>query len=134
MLTCTKCGNQKPANTEYFPPHNKKKNGLDSWCRSCRSSYRSSINRGAFRDSISDEDLIHLKETTKECVICGSIGHLVVDHCHKTNKVRGILCTNCNLALGHFKDDVSLLEYARIYLLSSQNEEEAERYISYGTY
>lgn len=132
MLTCTKCKEQKPATKEYFPTHNKKKNGLDSWCRSCRSTYRNNINRGVFRDSISDEDLIHLKETTKECVICGSSGPLVVDHCHKTNKVRGILCNHCNLALGHFKDDTDLLEYARIYLLSFSDNEEAERYLNNG--
>lgn len=132
MLTCTRCKEQKPATIEYFPPHNKKKNGLDSWCRSCRSTYRSSINRGSFRDSISDEDLINLKATTNECVICGSAGPLVVDHCHKTNKVRGILCNHCNLALGHFKDDTDLLEYARIYLLSFNDNEEAERYLNNG--
>lgn len=133
MLACTKCKEHKPATLTYFPPNKNKKNGLDSWCRSCRSAYRSSINRGRFRDSISDEDLIQLKSTTKECVICGSQGPLVVDHCHMTNAVRGILCNHCNIALGHFKDDVDLLEYARIYLLSFRDEEEAERYLNNGS-
>jgi hypothetical protein len=29
-----------------------------------------------------------------------------IDHCHKTNKVRGILCRSCNLALGLMNDDL----------------------------
>ncbi len=40
---------------------------------------------------------------------------LSVDHCHKTNKVRGLLCTNCNLGLGKFKDEPYLLKAAALY-------------------
>lgn len=40
----------------------------------------------------------------------------VVDHCHASNKVRGILCHDCNLALGHVKDDVVILESLIKYL------------------
>ena len=39
-----------------------------------------------------------------------------IDHCHKTNKIRGLLCTRCNLALGLFKDDILRLESAIRYL------------------
>lgn len=39
-----------------------------------------------------------------------------VDHCHKTNKIRGILCFNCNVGLGHFKDNPNYLERAINYL------------------
>ena len=130
MLMCTKCKAEKPATAEYFPLHNQKKNGLDSWCRSCRSTYRSSINRGRFRNVISDEALIELKTNTKECVICGAEEKLVVDHDHKTGAVRGILCNHCNRGLGHFRDDPSVLEFARIYLLSSRDDAEAEQYLS----
>jgi hypothetical protein len=38
------------------------------------------------------------------------------DHCHVTGKVRGILCSRCNLMLGHAKDSVHILESAIAYL------------------
>jgi hypothetical protein len=41
---------------------------------------------------------------------------LVVDHCHETNRIRGLLCTNCNVAIGHMKDDVERLRAAISYL------------------
>lgn len=132
LLKCTKCGCEKPETTEFFPLHNKKKNGLDSWCRACRSTYRSNINRGAFRDVISDSDLVALKSSIRECVICGSDEPLVVDHDHATGKIRGMLCNHCNRGLGHFRDDPDLLEFARVYLLSSINDPEADEYLSKG--
>ena len=39
-----------------------------------------------------------------------------VDHCHTTNKVRGLLCSLCNRGLGHFKDNIKLLTQAINYL------------------
>lgn len=41
---------------------------------------------------------------------------LYIDHCHKTNTVRGLLCHNCNLLIGHAKDNVSVLKAAIEYL------------------
>lgn len=124
MLKCSKCKTEKPATSVYFPIHNKKKNGLDSWCRKCRATYRNEICRGKFRDVISDEDLRKLKVETKECVICGSDESLVVDHDHHTGQVRGMLCNRCNMGLGHFRDDPDLLEFARMYLLASVGDQE----------
>ena len=83
---------------------------------------------------IDDKTLVALIETTKECTICGSYAGLVVDHDHKTNKIRGMLCNRCNQGLGQFKDDPMLLEMARIYLLASEDDDEAEEYIkTYGS-
>jgi len=130
LLTCTRCKQDKLATTEFFPPHSKKHNGLDSWCRKCRASYRNGVNRGKFRGVISDADLVALKASVSECVICGAVEKLVVDHCHSTGKIRGMLCNHCNRGLGHFRDDPQVLEFARIYLLSSVGDPEADRYLT----
>tara|TARA_R110000765_G_scaffold317015_1_gene409281 strand:+ start:1037 stop:1534 length:498 start_codon:yes stop_codon:yes gene_type:complete len=45
----------------------------------------------------------------------------VIDHCHKTNTVRGLLCNKCNTALGLFNDDVELLRFAKEYLIESRD-------------
>ncbi len=39
-----------------------------------------------------------------------------IDHCHLSNKVRGILCSKCNLGIGHFEDSIDMLENAIRYL------------------
>ena len=41
---------------------------------------------------------------------------LAIDHCHSTNKFRGLLCGNCNMALGLIKDSVETLEKMCEYL------------------
>jgi hypothetical protein len=45
---------------------------------------------------------------------------LHVDHCHTTSKVRGLLCSNCNRGLGHFQDNVLILQNAIKYLEDTQ--------------
>ena len=130
LLTCTRCKAEKPASAEFFPPHNKKRNGLDSWCRQCRATYRNEICRGKFRASVSDEQLKQIKAEVTECVICGDTGELVVDHDHTTGKVRGMLCNHCNRGLGHFKDSPMLLEFAAQYLYASVDAPEWDQYLA----
>jgi hypothetical protein len=43
-----------------------------------------------------------------------------IDHAHESRLIRGLLCTNCNKAIGHFKDDPSLLLRAIAYLNKHQ--------------
>lgn len=129
MLTCvcTRCKVEKDLTLEFFPPHNKKKNGFDSWCRVCRAIYRSEIRRGLYRGVISDKNLKEII-AVGVCTICGEPGDQV-DHCHETGQVRGLLCVNCNTGLGKFKDDPDLLEFARIYLLVSRENTEGLDYL-----
>ena len=47
---------------------------------------------------------------------CNHTGCLVVDHDHKTGKVRGLLCHNCNRALGLLHDDQELMQKASEYV------------------
>jgi hypothetical protein len=116
---CTRCKEVKSLTSEFFPPHNKMSNGFDSWCRKCRATYRSEICRGFFRSSITDDNLKQLKLDIKNCMICGSEEKLVVDHNHKNNIVRGMLCNHCNRGLGHFRDNPELLQKAIYYLSNS---------------
>ena len=41
---------------------------------------------------------------------------LSVDHCHDTDKVRGLLCSDCNIGIGHFKNNPDTLIAAAAYL------------------
>lgn len=45
---------------------------------------------------------------------------LVVDHCHKTNKIRGLLCWQCNSALGMLLDNKNTLLNLVTYLTNSE--------------
>jgi len=126
---CTKCKQEKPKDKIHFPIHNKKKDGLDSWCRKCRANYRSEINRGRFRGQLTDDEVRVLKKQ-EFCDICGGndiagsrnnvhVGKLyalVMDHDHQTGKFRGMLCHHCNRGLGNFKDNIENLEKAILYL------------------
>ncbi len=68
-------------------------------------------------------------EQKGKCLICKADGHikfltrdssnqgrLVVDHCHTSGKVRGLICNACNIGLGVFKDNTETLRSAIKYL------------------
>jgi hypothetical protein len=64
-----------------------------------------------------------LVQQNNVCAICreqpSTDAYLVVDHCHSTGKIRGLLCITCNLAIGYFKDEPKYLLSAVSYLESS---------------
>ncbi len=65
--------------------------------------------------------LLKINQQKNLCAICkgkqeGKI--LCVDHDHKTGKVRGLLCNQCNVGLGNLKDDIQVLQSAIEYLKS----------------
>ena len=68
-----------------------------------------------------------LERQSGACAICkraersrdrrtGNVCRLSVDHCHTTGEVRGLLCKNCNAAIGLLEHDPDLLDAARGYL------------------
>lgn len=52
------------------------------------------------------------------CAVCRKYipYKLAVDHCHDTRKIRGLLCTTCNMGLGAFHDDPTVLRRAALYI------------------
>lgn len=56
------------------------------------------------------------KSETCTSPIHGKIRDLCVDHCHKTGKVRGLLCDDCNVLLGRAKDNIETCFSAAEYL------------------
>lgn len=72
--------------------------------------------------AITPEELKELYEIQNgKCAICPTRLTLGtkkthIDHDHATNQVRGLLCLHCNMGLGHFKDNPTLLARAVAYL------------------
>jgi hypothetical protein len=60
-----------------------------------------------------------LEKQDYRCAVCNkpfALYQPCVDHDHKTGRVRGILCHNCNIGIGKFNDKPALLELASLYL------------------
>ena len=60
------------------------------------------------------------------CVLCGKHQSelkltLCIDHDHETGRIRGLLCSNCNMALGLLKDDVEIMQKAIEYIMSEKD-------------
>lgn len=122
---CCRC---KQVKEFIFFYKRKSKLGHRSECKECRSKYAVDKNfnrknhlRMLYGITIEEYQGILQKQNNK-CAICGcppefsAKGSLAVDHCHKTNKIRGLLCGECNLGLGKFKDRQDLLSKAIEYL------------------
>lgn len=70
-----------------------------------------------------DEYSAMLVKQDYSCAICSSkdsgrrdVLNFAVDHCHDTNKIRGLLCMKCNTAIGKMRHDVEYLRKAIEYL------------------
>lgn len=74
------------------------------------------------RQGLDSKTWVALKQYQNyKCAICKQPEslknrQLCVDHCHTTGVVRGLLCSKCNQGLGMFKDSISYLQNAVIYL------------------
>ena len=66
-----------------------------------------------------------LDQQDGRCAACKNAHRrrLQVDHCHESGRIRGLLCGNCNSALGHAKDDIIRLRNLIRYLQEQQSPE-----------
>ena len=135
MKTCSTCKESKDLTS--FGKLTSAKDGFNHRCKTCmRASGRASIERNPegyalrkreswlrrnYSITVTDYDRM-VTEQNNSCAICNSQemgtnrGYWCVDHCHTTGKVRGLLCSSCNKALGQLGDTVEALEKAIAYL------------------
>jgi hypothetical protein len=86
----------------------------DGYCLECRSAYMRFRAYGVTRE----EYAALVDRQGNACAICMRpfISEPHVDHNHKTNEVRGLLCQNCNTGIGKLGDDIKGLLRAATYL------------------
>lgn len=88
---------------------NKNKNHLKNYIREAKRKYR--ISEIEYSDMLSNQ--------SNKCATCGKEEinkRLAIDHCHKSGKIRGLLCYNCNRAIGLLNDDVDVMKNIIKYL------------------
>lgn len=131
---CRNCDERKPF-SEYTTSK-LRSDGRHSVCKKCCQDYHqewrdenpSKIREQTLRNRYGIDQSIFdsmLEQQQHRCAVCGSmdaqrkdLDKLVIDHCHESGKVRGLLCHNCNAGLGHFKDNPQWLMSAVRYLTS----------------
>jgi recombination endonuclease VII len=88
-----------------------------------RESRRKQIFKSVYGISTADYEIM-AKRQGGLCKLCKRkpANRLAVDHCHATNKVRSLLCLNCNSMLGFSGDDPICLEAGAAYLRDSRGE------------
>lgn len=114
---CSQCKKEKPRDLFYMNLNVRK--GLDPICKECKNDRleRYARNKG-FKDRTADTrarlkyyygitieefDEMMSRQSSK-CMICkAGDKRLLVDHCHDTGKVRGLLCHRCNTGLAHIE-------------------------------
>ena len=105
------------------PEHNEKQRAWRKANKEKMSAYyRRDLLEKKFSMTLDDYDKM-MHEQNSVCAICSkscvSGRRLAVDHCHATGLIRGLLCANCNRALGLFKDMPERLIKAAAYLLEN---------------
>jgi hypothetical protein len=98
-----------------------------------RQEYKRKKNLRKFRLTPEEYNRI-FQEQSGRCAICKKeetalqpiknkqgIKNLCVDHCHKTNKFRALLCTRCNTGIGMFEENIETMKAAIQYLEDKKN-------------
>lgn len=126
IRTCPKCKESKIIEGNYYWT---KRDGWYSYCIDCTKSKNKlrtpEIRRkwhikSAYGIEYSKFEEM-LKDQNGKCKICNSdleirTGGFAIDHSHVTKNVRSILCTSCNLVIGHSKDSIETLNKMIDYL------------------
>lgn len=142
IKTCSACGEALPIS--IFGKSPGYKDGSRGQCNPCRTSKESARLRGnpekrRNSDQIRKNDIKQRYGLTLDaveemaarqdgkCAICGGRRKLVIDHCHTSGAVRGLLCNRCNVALGSMGDSLEGLKRAQSYLEAHDAYIEAKR-------
>lgn len=118
---CSKCKIEQPL-TNYH----RKGARLRSECKSCKAAYSKQYSkrpeaRKAAKDAAKryryglTQDEVETLNSLERCAICHGEAQ-VIDHCHHTSRLRGVLCHSCNQTLGKMHDSPALLRRAAEYL------------------
>ena len=119
MKVCTRCEIRKK--NCAFSKRSRSSTGLQAWCRACQREDKLQSRYG-----ISSEDYQALYDKQwGVCALCERGEHemnreLCIDHCHDTNRIRGLLCFDCNTSLGKLGDNVEGLTKALEYLIIAE--------------
>ena len=119
LRRCVKCEEALP-----FARYVTKAGNLVDTCQWCRSAAARKNNLRA-RYGLSEEQYLGLLRAQEgRCAICQRKASemkkpLVVDHCHTTGEIRGLICDSENTSLGKFEDDPARLRAAADYLEKS---------------
>ena len=139
MTGYKKCyGCQTMVSLNKFGLHNNTPDKRQHYCKGCQAHYRRVNSKKNIRYqrerrkknvavvnqygiSLKEYEAMHIKQDYR-CAICEKHrddtyrGKLYIDHCHATEKIRGLLCQHCNTMLGFASDDRGVLLRAIKYL------------------
>lgn len=118
---CPDCGQMRERSE--FNNNRTRGDGLQAICRLCQQERKWLARYGITREEYNEM----LTRQNHACAICGitadayakehaAFDRFSVDHCHDTHQVRGLLCNNCNAAIGLLKHDTSRLAAAISFL------------------
>lgn len=132
---CRKCNERKPMAEFHWAASKKHRTRVCKPCVHARQAVRIAERKEqgdpVFRADrlrreygLTPEDVTAMRKVQGNCcAICEKTfrdepasERMHIDHCHETGHVRALLCHNCNLGLGHFRDDAGLMLKAIAYL------------------